>query len=1273
MRKVLLLITLLCIAVVQSWANPKFETGKKYRIECATAKGGAVVLGQRHSQSFYLYYDTSTSYADDAWWYVNEVADGVYTLCNAQSKQYMVHDDNVYSNSTGKYLVLSDSASTATSQWSFESTDDESGYYYVRNMGATQKEYFNLRTNNNLLGCYEKVSTSNGRFAFYDESGNQVTEGGSSSGGSGGSGGEGGGGSTVVPTEGNLPSYLQTFTLNGRQPVLDTNEKAYYYTLPDSLRRGGVFPIKVAYTLATGYADYKLSIDGHELKADHDTMNIVSPQCKKAYRITLSNAEGTVVATTPLQFTYLPIVEIGFSASDIGSTYGNMTTFRVSEGDSISQPELLNAKLKTRGATALYKDKKSYAVKLYDANGESLDHRFFGLRSDNNWILDAMYVDPACMRNRVSTDLWNDFAVAPYHAEKKKKARTGTRGHFVEVFMNGQYHGLYCMTEKMDRKQLDLKKFEADSTGQTQGTVHGLLYKTSQWSYAVHMGHDSGSSRYPGYSPSGYSNTLGKESWDYYELKYPDYEKEAVDFAPIYNAVNFVCTASQTEFEQKIKSYFDFATARDYYLFIDLLMATDNHGKNMYYYVYDRQSKYGDLVGMAPWDLDGTWGINWAGSTSYTSGATQDFDSFLWKYEHGQLGLYDKLAQSTTLSWDNYLAARYAQLRKNQFNPDSLANRFAAYASLFADSYADTRERNKWSAHSNISLAATYAETWAKERVAALDEKYDYNTIVRPQPLAAATDTTRWYGISFNNSGRNWTAQQTQNISYTEIDTTAVGLAQSQQWCFIPSDGEGYKIKNRATGEYLVSNGTTATLGTEADASLFLLTTSTAENADSEQSPYYCVRVSKGKYLRVFGGELSVGNSTDQFASFSITPNSTYIINYASRYQNIPQGAVGMPTYLAEADHLQQYKQLYQQAITDATPEVIAQLEAMNLLVEQSGAPKVDVDMLNNKYYRLYAANDTTSALGTTAEAKLAMAAISDENIDQIWQIHSTDGGKLTLLHANHEAYAQAADSLSEQSIDLSLDSLGCAAFAFADIDNNKLFAPTDSTTAWYLLPVETVRLRFDFKDGEKPSTTAYLPFGVSHIEGAQAYVGSEPIRGYMKLNAVDDFARCTGVVLISEDNNDFATLTIGESTNDTSAISGTLTQRLIADTLVGRCFTLGDTLIVEPWGWHEGFLKTSTDLIAANTAYFYSETGAGVIFGEAPEESGGEEPGGGEEPEPGEPGGGDEPGGGLVGINEVDNNASNALPYYDLSGRRVMHPVKGGIYIQGGKKVVVK
>jgi len=47
---------------------------------------------------------------------------------------------------------------------------------------------------------------------------------------------------------------------------------------------------------------------------------------------------------------------------------------------------------------------------------------------------------------------------------------------------------------------------------------------------------------------------------------------------------------------------------------------------------------------------------------------------------------------------------------------------------------------------------------------------------------------------------------------------------------------------------------------------------------------------------------------------------------------------------------------------------------------------------------------------------------------------------------------------------------------------------------------------------------------------------------------------------------------------------------------------------------------------------------------------------------------------GGTTAIESVLNNSADAIaPIYDLSGRRVMNTVKGGIYIQNGKKFIVK
>ena len=147
----------------------------------------------------------------------------------------------------------------------------------------------------------------------------------------------------------------------------------------------------------------------------------------------------------------------------------------------------------------------------------------------------------------------------------------------------------------------------------------------------------------------------------------------------------------------------------------------------MYFYVYDNEAS--SKVGIAPWDLDGTWGVRWDGGTSFTKNAAQDFDTFIWNKEHGQNTLFYSLKKF--LHFSDSLAVRYAELRQGEFDPDRLAQRISTYASLFADSQADKREEGRWgsvnSRHTDIATAATYAEDWIKQRVAYLDEQYGYD------------------------------------------------------------------------------------------------------------------------------------------------------------------------------------------------------------------------------------------------------------------------------------------------------------------------------------------------------------------------------------------------------------------------------------------------------------------------------------------------------------------------------------------------------------------
>lgn len=547
-----------------------------------------------------------------------------------------------------------------------------------------------------------------------------------------------GGGSTETKLTFN--TAVDTLWVGDHAAIYDEWSKTYLLSIDPALRSGGTMDFKLRPAMHSGYADYQVALTTDATAGTIVTTgsegaeaSITNPSCKTTYTLQLLSADGTAKVTAGLQLTFLPVVEMKASGSINGGVY-TRGTLRVCDGEDGEVDTTLTAAFKFRGVTAQSMSKKSYAIKLYDAEGNSLDHEYFGLRDDNNWILDAMAVDPACMRNRVSTDLWNDFSTAPYYKADEKKARTGTRGRFVEVVLNGRYLGLYCMTEKLDRKQLKLKKYVAADKSKTgEEEIHGLLYKSSQWCYEVFMGHESDKRYFPGTAPSPYYNTLGKETWTQYELKYPDYEKEAVDWRPLWNAVYFVATSSQDEFDAGVKDYFDYPVLRDYYLFMDLLLTTDNHGKNLFYYVYDKTGKYGEKLGLAPWDLDGTWGSRWDGSKSICK-PTADFETFIWQYEHGQLTTYYKLANSKTIDWQNDLATRYAELRKTYFDAGRLRNRFADYAELFADSHADDREQRRWAGtpfyhtdHSDLQGEATYIQDWLEQRLETLDKKYGYD------------------------------------------------------------------------------------------------------------------------------------------------------------------------------------------------------------------------------------------------------------------------------------------------------------------------------------------------------------------------------------------------------------------------------------------------------------------------------------------------------------------------------------------------------------------
>ena len=256
----------------------------------------------------------------------------------------------------------------------------------------------------------------------------------------------------------------------------------------------------------------------------------------------------------------LPFVRITAPLRD--KTFRDGTFTLTQDGDTLLHSR---AQLRYRGASSMLYAKKSIALKLLKDNGDKRNAALLGMRKDNYWILDAAAIDMSRMRNRVSTDLWLDFSRRPQWFEGHEAIANGTRGQFVEVYVNDDYQGIFCLTERVDRKQLGLDKWDEDTQN-----IHGYMVKAA------------------GYSPNtaftSNDNSLANDTltrWGGFEASYPDADDgEPWTWKHVTNMLSRVSLATKSKREEVVNSHFDMDVLCDYSLLTVLLYAEDNQCKH---------------------------------------------------------------------------------------------------------------------------------------------------------------------------------------------------------------------------------------------------------------------------------------------------------------------------------------------------------------------------------------------------------------------------------------------------------------------------------------------------------------------------------------------------------------------------------------------------------------------------------------------------------------------------------------------------------------------
>jgi hypothetical protein len=339
--------------------------------------------------------------------------------------------------------------------------------------------------------------------------------------------------------------------------------------------------------------------------------------------------------------------------------------------------------IEVRGSFSQSFPKKSYELSFWsDKTGkESRDVRFLQMRTDNKWNLQAMYNEPLRLRSKVSNELWQDIHQI-YYKDKEPDAKNGIDMAYVEVFINNHYKGLYALSERVDRKQLKLKKY---SNG-----IKGELYKGSYWDDAVIFN-----------SAPPFNNA--SETWSGFEYKHPE---EEINWSNLYSFVNFVTKSTDQEFNRDYKKWFRLDNAVDYYIFLNLLRAGDNYGKNLYIAKY----KTDDPYFYVPWDLDGVFGTDWSGqNVNATDGILTN-------------GFYARMMQDRSpTGFRAALNKRWAELRATVITEDFILSKFNSNHELLLNNNVYEREHAAWSAYTHEESQLTYIGIWLKYRLEFLD------------------------------------------------------------------------------------------------------------------------------------------------------------------------------------------------------------------------------------------------------------------------------------------------------------------------------------------------------------------------------------------------------------------------------------------------------------------------------------------------------------------------------------------------------------------------
>ena len=218
----------------------------------------------------------------------------------------------------------------------------------------------------------------------------------------------------------------------------------------------------------------------------------------------------------------------------------------------------LPAKIKCRGGYSSRYYKHSYSLEL--------ENKFCigNLPKDDDWILNANYIDKTFMRHKISYDLYREMN------EKNVAAKSA----YVSVSVNDKYVGLYVVMEEINASMVGLDKEDP----------FAMLFKDPPIFHKEKLSYVQ--------DPS-----------NYYQQKYPKINSSSKKYY-IEKFKSFLFNSDDNDFVKEISNWVDIENVIDWHIILLFSNNGDGIMKNFYLYKLSEATPFRFAI----WDYDSSYG-----------------------------------------------------------------------------------------------------------------------------------------------------------------------------------------------------------------------------------------------------------------------------------------------------------------------------------------------------------------------------------------------------------------------------------------------------------------------------------------------------------------------------------------------------------------------------------------------------------------------------------------------------------------------------------------